>query len=144
MDSIWVVVADTSRARIFAVENNRGDIVEIQTLTHPEARLHEGDLVSDKAGRERDSSATSHGMGGQTSAKQEQETRFANMLSQTLESGRTSGQFNKLYIVAAPGFLGTLRKHRSSALQKMVSAELSKNLASHALPEIRKHLPDHL
>ena len=144
MGSIWVVVADSSRARIFAAENARGDMVEIQTLTHPEARLHEGDLVSDKAGRERDSGATSHDMGSQTSAKQEEEIRFANMLSQTLESGRTSGQFNKLYIVAAPGFLGTLRKHRSSALQKMVSAEVSKNMAAHALSEIRKHLPERL
>ena len=142
MGSIWVVVADTSRARIFSAENARSEMVEIQTLTHPEARLHEGDLVSDKAGRERDSGATSHDMGGQTSAKKEEEIRFANMLSHTLESGRTSGQFNKLYIVAAPGFLGTLRKHRSSALQKMVSAEVSKNLAAHAPSEIRKHLPE--
>ncbi|MCP3662109.1 MAG: host attachment protein [Gammaproteobacteria bacterium] len=141
MSSIWIVVADSSRARIFTAENSRGEMLEIQTLAHPEARLHEGDLISDKAGRERDSGFASHDMGGQTGAKEEEEIRFASAVCQELESGRISGDFNRLCIIAAPRFLGILRKHQSSALQKMVSVEVSKNLATHTPAEIREYLP---
>lgn len=144
MGSIWIVVADSSRARIFAAENGQSAMVEIQTLAHPEARLHEGDLVSDKAGRERDSGATSHDMGGESGAKQEGTIRFTSEVCQVLESGRTRGQFNMLYVITAPGFLGALRKQQSSSLQKLVSAEISKNLATHDISEIRKHLQEHL
>ncbi|MES9844878.1 MAG: host attachment protein, partial [Candidatus Sedimenticola sp. 6PFRAG5] len=51
MSAAWIVVADTSRARIFSADKPASSLVEIQTLAHPESRLHEGDLVSDKAGR---------------------------------------------------------------------------------------------
>ena len=46
--TIWVLVADNSRARIFSAEKPASDLQEIRDLTHPEARLHEGDLVTDR------------------------------------------------------------------------------------------------
>ena len=144
MGSIWIVVADSSRARIFTAETGHSAMVEIQTLAHPAARLHEGDLVSDKAGREWDGGATSHDMDGESGAKQEEAVRFASEVCQVLESGRTSGQFDKIYVIAAPGFLGTLRKQQSSSLQKLVCAEVPKNMANHDISDIRKHLPERL
>ena len=144
MGSIWIVVADSSRARIFTAETGRSPMVEAQTMAHPAARLHEGDMVSDRAGREWDGSATSHEMNGDMGAKQEEEVRFANEVCHVLESGRTDGQFDKLYIIAAPRFLGTLRKQLSNSLQKLVSAEIPKNLAEHDISDIRIHLPESL
>mgnify|MGYP000093132785 FL=1 len=144
MSAIWVVVADSSRARIFSAEKPASPLVEIQTLAHPQARLHEGDLVSDKAGRDRNPGATSHDMGNESDTKREEAIRFANQVCSTLEAGRTSGQFEKLYVIAAPSFLGILRKHQSNALGKLVTAEVSKNLAGHHPSEIRKNLPEYL
>ncbi len=144
MGSIWIVVADSSRARIFTADSGHSPMVEIKTMAHPAARLHEGDMVSDRPGREWDGSATSHGMNGEIGAKQEEEVRFANEVCHVLESGRTDAQFEKLYIIAAPRFLGTLRKHLSNSLQKLVSAEISKNLAEHGISDIRSHLPERL
>ena len=46
----WVLVADNSRARIFSSDKPASVLQEIQDLTHPEARLHEGDLVTDRGG----------------------------------------------------------------------------------------------
>ena len=95
MSVAWVVVADASRARIFSAENPSGPLVEIQTLAHPEARLHEGDLVSDKSGRDRNSGSGSHDMGNQNEAKQEEAIRFASQVGQALECRRTNKQFKK-------------------------------------------------
>lgn len=144
MNTAWVVVADTSRARIFSAENFNSPLREIQTLAHPAARLHKGDLVSDRPGRDRNTSAGSHDMGHDSDAKQEQAIRFASQVCETLECGRTNGRFNKLYVLAAPGFLGMLRKQQSSSLQKMIAGEIDKNLAGHDVAEIRSNLPSKL
>ena len=138
-------MADTSRARIFTAEGANSSINEIQTLAHPQARLHEGDLVSDKAGRDRNpGSSGHHNMGQESEAKHEEAVKFAAQVCDELETGRVKGRFNKLYVIAAPGFLGVLRKHQSSSLQKLVAAEISKNLATHDLSQIRNSLPERL
>ena len=145
MTTAWIVVADTTHARIFSAEKPTSELVEIRTLIHPEARLHEGDLTSDTPGRDHDGSTPrSHDMGHTSDAKEEEAIRFAEAISDAIESGRTAGQFNKLYVIAAPSFLGILRKHYSSATQQMIATEIDKNLTTHDLAEIRRQLPEYL
>ncbi|TVO74847.1 host attachment protein [Sedimenticola selenatireducens] len=144
MNAAWVVVADTSRARIFSAENAFSPLVEIQTLDHPEARLHAGDLVSDRAGRDRSTGARSHDVGHLNETKRDEALRFASEVCATLESGRAHGHFNKLHVIAAPSFLGLLRKQQPHPLQKMVATEISKNLTAQDVETIRKNLPHRL
>ncbi|MEN8178655.1 MAG: host attachment protein [Pseudomonadota bacterium] len=132
MNKTWIVAADTSRARIFVSDKPVSDLQEIQTLSHPEARLHEGDLISDTTEGEPDE------------YKQAEADRFAAHVCATLEAGRKSGEFNKLYLVAAPNFLGKLRKHQSSAIKQLLAGEVDKNLAAHSPEDIRKQLPEYL
>ena len=47
MSSIWVVVAESSRAKLYSAENRKAPLVEIGDFVHPESRLHDGDLVAD-------------------------------------------------------------------------------------------------
>lgn len=46
--------------------------------------------------------------------------------------------------MAAPTFLGMLRKHQSSALKQLVAGEVDKNLATQNPETIRGSLPDYL
>jgi protein required for attachment to host cells len=141
----WVLVADNSRARFFAADKAASPLKEVRDLTYPEARLHEGDLVTDKGGRDRNSSTGgAHGLGTESAHKQDGADRFAQHVCGELESARNSGEFNKLYVVAAPAFLGLLRKHQSPALRQLVAAEVDKNLATQDTSVIRKQLPDFL
>ncbi|MGB5614970.1 MAG: host attachment protein, partial [Sedimenticolaceae bacterium] len=43
MNKIWVLVADASRARVFTADKPAGPLNEVEALSNPEARLHEGD-----------------------------------------------------------------------------------------------------
>jgi protein required for attachment to host cells len=140
----WVLVADNSRARFFAADKAVSALTEIRDLAYPEARLHEGDLVTDKSGRDRNPGTGAHGFGTEFAHKQDGAERFALEVCAELESARTSGAFNKLYVVAAPAFLGLLRKHQSSALKQLVAGEVDKNLSTKDGTTIRKHLPDFL
>ena len=132
MNKTWVVAADTSRARIFVSDKPVSGLEEIQTLSHPEARLHEGDLLTDTTEGEPDMH------------KQADADRFAAHVCATIEAGRKSGEFNKIYLVAAPNFLGKLRKHQSNAMKQVLAGEVDKNLAAHSPEDIRKQLPEYL
>ena len=144
MSITWVVVADSSKARIFSAEKPASPLTEVQALSHPESRLHQGDLVSDKPGRDNNATSGSHNMGHETDAKEEESLRFAATVCERLEEGRCKGQFEKLYVIAAPTFLGLLRKQQTGALRKTVAAEISKNLSTQTPTEIRKSLPRYL
>jgi protein required for attachment to host cells len=142
--STWILAADNSRARIFAAEKAASSIHEIHTLTFPEGRLHEGDLTTDKGGRGHDPMAGAHGINGEEAHKQDNADRFASLVCETLESARNKGEFRKLYVVAAPAFLGMLRKHQSHSLKYLIAGEIDKNLTTQTPEAIRKSLPDFL
>lgn len=144
MNNIMVVVADASRARVFTADKPAGPLNEIETLSNPEARLHEGDLVSDRGGRESRGGGSSHGYGTGSVAKEEAANRFAAEVCRHLERSRTGNELAKLYVMAAPAFLGLLRKHQSQALRGLITGEISKDLSRERPERIRAQLPEFL
>lgn len=144
MSRTWVVVADASRARLFSADRPAGPLFEMETLSNPKARLHEGDLVSDRGGRDSNGNGVSHGLGQQKAAKEETANRFASELCAHLEQGRCKGAFGKLYVVGAPTFLGLMRKHQSAQLRGLISEEIAKDLTTQSPERIRALLPDYL
>ena len=144
MMTTWVLVADAYRARLFGAERPASPLSELRDLASPEARLHERDLVSDKGGRDTNRMSGGHGLGDNRSHKQDIADRFAQQVCELLESARVAGELSKLYVIAAPAFLGLLRKHQSPSLRQLVAAEIDKSLASQEPASIRKHLPEYL
>lgn len=141
----WVVVADASHARIFSAEKSHSPLVELEDLSHPEARLHEQEMGSDRPGRAFDSNGMGrHAMGKEVPPKKHEAGRFARLICDKVDHARATGSFEKLYIVAAPAFLGTLRNCMSDVMQKAVAGEVDKNLTTHDPAEIRRHLPQFL
>jgi protein required for attachment to host cells len=140
----WILVADASRARVFSAEKALSPLTEIRALTSPQARLHAGDLVTDKGGRDRNPGVGAHGYNVEDAHKQENAERFAAYVCQELEAARNAGEFRKLYVVAAPSFLGMLRRHQSNSLRQLVAGEVDKNLSTQDAASIRKCLPDYL
>lgn len=145
MITTWVVAADSSRAKILAAEKRNGPLTEVEDLVHTEARLQEQDLKSDTRGRAFDSGGQGrHAMEPRNTAKQQEAIRFAKQVCDTLTSAHGEGRFEKLYIVAAPTFLGLLRDCLNSVVQSKIAGEVSKNLATHSPQDIRGHLPEYL
>jgi protein required for attachment to host cells len=144
MSSTWIVVADASRARIFQADTPTAALTEIETLTHPVSRQHEGDLISDKAGRDANSGSGSHGFDRGHEAKSEETIRFAAEICRHLEQGHSKGSYAKLYLMAPPAFLGELRQHLAKPVHGLVADEITKDLTTAETAQIRAHLPEHL
>jgi protein required for attachment to host cells len=145
MDKTWVLVAESSRARIFTVDTPSAPLVEAETLVHTEARLHERDMTSDLPGHDSNhSGAGRHGYQDETAPKEQELINFARQVASRLEAARTGGELQRLIIIAAPAFLGTLRDQLSEQTGKLVTLEIAKNLAQQTPEDIRSHLPEHL
>ena len=145
MSNILVVAADTTCARIFKATTSKGPLEEKEVLVHPENRLSEKDLISDRKG----STFSSHGSGRSsyskhTDVKDQGTKEFINEINDCLMRLETNNEFKQLIIIAAPKLLGALKKQLNSGLQKRITYELNKNIVKLNADEIRKHLPKYL
>lgn len=142
MTYTWVVVADSTRARIFDAESSSAGLSEVETLTHPEGRMHDRDITSDLPGRSFDSKGNArHAMEPPTDPKHELAIEFARTIARHLDAARVKRDYEQLVIVAAPTFLGLLREQLNNTCRKLVAFELNKNLVQNTPEEIRSHLP---
>jgi len=139
MKSKLILVADSSRARLFATDKLTSPFEEIETLAHPEGRLHEQELTSDLPGKD-----SGHGYQDQTEPKEQQQLDFAKRIARHLDQAHKKDQFKYLLVVAAPAFLGLLRSQFSHQVSKAIRFELDKNLTMHSVDDIQKHLPKSL
>jgi len=143
--SIWVVVADASRARIFTVESRNGVLKEQRDYMHAESRMKGQDLETDSQGRSFDSGGQGrHAMGKEVGVREREAETFAREICEEINKAGKTGRFEKIYLVASPQFLGNLRSHLDHSLKSMIAGEVDKNLVNHDSSDIRAHLPDFL
>ena len=145
MSKIWVVVADEAKARIFSAEKPVDPIVEINVMSSSEASMLEQDLVSDKPGRGASSSGQGkHAVEEKSAHKEQYAIRFAKEVSDYLDENLHTKSFKKIHLVAAPRFLGLLRKELSQGVDEVISLQLDKDLTMMESEEIREHHPKYL
>lgn len=145
MAKTWVVVSDSSAARIFAAPTPTGSLEELESLVLPEGRMRAGQLETDAPGRAFDSmGAGRHAMEKEVGPREHEVAAFARELARRLAAARSQGEIERLIVVAAPEFLGKLRDSLDAATRKLVEAEFSLNLVKQTAAEIRGHLPEKL
>lgn len=141
MEPTWVVVAESSRARILVFEGFQSPLRELEDLIHPEARAHERDLISDRQGRTIDSTGQRrHAKQPPVSPKEQRAIEFARSVAEHVERARAQGAFKRLILVAAPEFLGLLRGNLGDATRHCITREVHKNLVRKDEQAIRDSL----
>lgn len=142
MEPTWILVADSARARLFSVDRPRGPLNEHADFVNPADRLRDQDLESDAPGRgARRNGGGRYSIGGDTGAKQHHAQRFAKDLAGVLHKGRTAREFARLYVMAAPNFLGALREVMDPSTAACVVGSYAKDVVRERAEGIRKHLP---
>jgi len=145
MSILWVLAADSSQAKILQADNRAAPLVLKEELEHPESRLKNSELYSDQAGRSFDSGGQGrHAVEPEVDAKGVEARRFAQVLCDRLRQALLEGSYEKLYILAAPSFLGLLRDCLDTEVKKHLAGEVSKDVVRLSPEEIRARLPDFL
>lgn len=144
MKSTWILVADSTRVRIFTADSPSSPLEEIEDFSHTEGRLHDREMTSDLPGKIKSVGGGGHAFEQPTDPKKHEADAFAHRVSQYLEEAHNADRFEQLLIVAAPAFLGLLRNNLPEQIKKLVRFELDKDITLMSAADIRQHLPEFL
>ena len=137
----WILVADGSRARIFA---NSGPNKGLEPAVDQEfsVELHPSrEIVSDRPGRTKESrDSTRHTIEPRVDWHRFEKEKFAKSMAKLLDAGAERGAYSRLILVAPPRTLGDLRSALNPRTRALVAGEIDKDL-THLTPQ---ELPDHL
>ena len=107
----WVIVADESRAIVYARESRSGLLHEVFSLANDAARMKASELLSDSGGRSFDSTGKGrHTMTNErVDAKKHAALSFGKEIARRIAEVMHDGSCRGFALVAAPRFLGVLR-----------------------------------
>jgi protein required for attachment to host cells len=141
MSNQWVVVADKSRARIFAMDDPAGPLREIEDLIHPEGRQPVRELRSDRPARVfRGKGEATHPVDHKIDPKEQEAVNFARRIAARIEHGQTRDGITRWVLIAPPSFLGVIRAELSAAVKDHLVKTVDKNLVQQTEAKIREHL----
>jgi protein required for attachment to host cells len=142
MADLWVLVAESSKALVYAAPHANSELTLVDTLVHEASRKHPRDLGTDVPGRVHDRFGPArHSMDISQRVRDEEKHRFAREITERLEQARQRQKFARLVVMAGPDFLGVLRECFSKSLADAVVAEVHKDLVDQDEAAIRAHMP---
>jgi len=141
----WVVVADESKAIVYASDSRTGPLRALFSIDNEAARKKTDELISDSGGRSFDS----HGKGRHTLANEKTGPKkhaamiFAKQIAERIEKVMHDGSCRGFALVAAPRFLGVLRDVISKAINAEPYAAVDKEVVGQSTEVIEKLLASH-
>ncbi|MDH3818400.1 MAG: host attachment protein [Myxococcales bacterium] len=139
MAKTWILVGHDAGARVFENRGPGKGLELVETIEHPEGRLRDRDIDSDRPGRSfrKDSgdprrAAMSRGESPHDRAISD----FARALANKLQRARVGNQYERLVLVAPPRFLGLLRASLDGPTAQLVVGSLDKDLATRKEAEL--------
>ena len=140
MNTTWLVIANETNANIYKI--NKKEFELIDNLKHPESRLTDHELVSDRPGHYR-TPDTAHGAYVPDSDPHELEkVIFARTIARFLEHERSTEKFQHLIICASPHFYGLLKNELSSHVSNIIKNHYLKDYIVLETNELNKFIKD--
>ena len=140
MATTWILVANASQAKLYANTGPRKGLVLIKDLQHPESREKAADLVSDRPGQMHSPGVGQRASQPKTDPKTNEARSFAQELARELNHGRSSGQLERIILVAPPAFMGLINEKLDGPTANMVSDRFEKGYTKTPEKELAGHL----
>ena len=135
-----VVACAATAARLWMSRARFGEWSLLAELERPQAAKREADFASDRPGRGFDSFGSGrHAMTPAESGRDHEVRLFARELAEYLNRAIASGEFRHIVLIAAPSFLGHLRREMSDISRRAVVHESAKDLTGLEVDDIRKY-----
>jgi len=143
MSRVRIVVADQAEAIFYDCISPGLVPKEAGRISDPVARLHDHDLVTERAGRSYESvGGARHALERESDPRYLEAVRFARRIARRLDEARRKGEFEELIVVAGPPFLGLLRAQFSKPTRACVAHEVHKDLVHSPVADLRRHLEE--
>jgi protein required for attachment to host cells len=144
VNSVWVLVCDAAKARVFEVRDGDPTWHAVELVLHEGSRSKASELVSGPSGTRSSEGRSVHhnALAPASSPKEVEKDGFAHTLATTLDQAMRSARFRKWVLVAPPHFLGLMRKELTSELEKHLLATVDKDFNDLAVHELSARLRD--
>ncbi|HEU4622279.1 MAG TPA: host attachment protein, partial [Burkholderiaceae bacterium] len=129
MPAHWVLVADRTRARLFATTDTGKSFNELEDIAHAEGRMASRELRTDAQGRfyGKGERQQAHTAPPHVSAAEHETERYAKLIAERLDIACVRHEFDRLHLVAPPEFLGELRGALDETTRAHAGGEVAKN-----------------
>lgn len=144
MYTICIMTASRTGARIFESVGPGPDLTLVDRIAHPEGRLSDKNIDTDRQGVVRSSADTSrqHIYDASQDAADHMADVFAKRLATHLDLKRARHEFEKLVLVAEPRFLGKVRAALSKETAAHVHMTIAKDMHLLSERELKEKLGD--
>lgn len=140
---IWAMVAHRAGAEIFLKTSRSVPCQSVHHFLHPDGRLKDQELQSDKQGRVKDRKGKGkHAMSKEFKPTVQMALRFAKDMAKILEKARDDRKFDRLVLIAPAELLGLIQKNISKQLNQIVIATIRKDLMTMSENEIQSRVDD--
>jgi protein required for attachment to host cells len=141
--TMWILVADAARARVFKLEGPGMRLVPALERELISLNIPSHEIASDRPGRAFDSAGDGrHAMEPPTDPKRYEKQRFAHGVADLLDQHRRKNAFTRLVVVAPPQMLGDLRNAMTDELRKLIETEIGKDFSKLSVDLIEQHLQE--
>lgn len=141
----WILVADASRARLFAARGHAAPWEIVGEFAHPQSSAKVRDIVTDRPGRVQQRTGTRRSAADPpTSPKEVEAQQFAQQLVSALDEGLERGSCEDVILIASPRFLGLVRQCASAKVRDAVTHSVNHDWTQVVAPELPTRLASEL
>lgn len=108
----WIVIANRSEAKIYMADWKLSGLSLVRDIPHPRGRLQNHEINTDDHGSRLGTGGglqQKHGLDRQEEAIEREANSFAREIARLIRVGRAQGEFEELFLLAEPQFLGRIR-----------------------------------
>ena len=137
MSKQWILVANSSLARMFSRESPAEPLVPLVTLAHAESRMTRSELTQERSGTEaNDHSRGPNHLTPRSDPHRKEQLRFAQEIAKHLDQALARGEFESLLLFASKPFMGELRGQMGKACAARVKGSVEHDYTGLGLSEI--------
>lgn len=128
----WVIICNTTTCFIY--EYQKHTLHLLKEFHHPENRLKDVELTSDKPGRYQSGQGARSAYEQKTDPKAVKMNEFIREIAKILEKGRNDHEFDNLIFITPPHISGLFSQHLNQHVKDLIRNNIHKDIV---------HLPKH-
>lgn len=140
-DALWILVANSSRAKLFATDERAEQWDLREEFQHDESRAFSRQLLNQPDNPNAGSLHKPQPENEPDARQRLESERFARELVERLERGLNDHAYDRLVIAAPPEFLGRLRKLISPRVHQRLMLDLRADYVNVPLKDLPERIP---
>lgn len=124
----WVLNINSNDCRIYKYSKKPHQLTLLKEIKHPENRLKDTDLTSDKPGHYNTSGSARGAFSQPTDPKEIKIDDFSRNIAKELDHDRNTKAYENLIVIAPPHMNGLLFQHINKHVKELVIHNIEKDL----------------